>query len=158
MFASQVSQFFLWHLPISVVAIIGLHFAFRIFINQAANTTSIINYAFAIVIALASVSFGYARLLEENGSRLKAQYCGERFLHSALLFLVASVVKHFLLQDEVRLAYGGPPPIACILYFMGFLPGILFLGSLVNCIAGLRDLNSMLYERKRPAEELLKFF
>uniref|UniRef100_UPI0040479412 hypothetical protein n=1 Tax=Cyanobium sp. TaxID=2164130 RepID=UPI0040479412 len=151
-------QFVFWHTPVSVAALIGLYFVFVLFANPASETMPITNYAFAIFTALASISFGYARCLDSVVARCQVQYCGERFLHSAILFLVASIVKYFLLQGDVLEAASRFGLIGAFLAFAGLLPGFLFLGSLVNSIAALRELNSLLYERKKPGQELLKFF
>lgn len=153
----QAFQFVLWHTPVSIAALIGLYFTFVLLINPAMETISITNYAFALVIALASVSFGYARCLDNAEQKNKMRYCGERFLHSALLFLVASIVKYFLLQGQVRAAAYDLWGIGAVIGFTSFLPGFLFLGSLVNSIAALRELNAHLYSQKNPGQELSKF-
>ncbi len=154
----QACQFILWHTPISIVALIGAYFTAVLFINPTSETMSLTNYTFAIVTALAGVSFGYARCLDEVETRSRMQYCGERFLHSGLLFLVASIVKYFLLQDPVQDAASNPGAIGTIIAIISLFPGFLFLGSLVNSIAALRELNALLYARKRPGQELIKFF
>ena len=153
----QAFQFVLWHMPVSIAAIIGLYFTFTLLANPTKETISITNYAFAIVIALASVSFGYARCLDSEKQKNKMQYCGERFLHSALLFLVASVIKFFLLQDQVRDASNGLWAIGAIINIISALPGFLFMGSLIYSIAALRELNAHLYSQRKPGQELSKF-
>jgi hypothetical protein len=150
-------QFISWHLPVSVAALVGLYFVYDLFINPSEETISVTNFAFAIVIAMASVSFGYARCLDNAEQKNKMQYCGERFLHSALLFLVASVVKYFSLQGQVRAAAHELWWIGVAINFISLLPGLLFMGSLLNSIAALRELNAHLYSRKNPGEELGKF-
>ena len=156
-FVLQASQLILWHTPVSITALIGLYFTFALLANPAKATISITNFGFAIVIALASVSFGYARCLDDMDQKNKMQYCGERFLHSALLFFLASVVKYFLIQDQVRAAALGSWGIGAIIGFTSLFPGFLFLASLLNGIAGLRELNAHLYSQKNPGEELIKF-
>lgn len=144
-------------MPISAAALIGLYFTFALLINPTKETISITNYAFAIVVSLASVSFGYARCLDSKEQKNKMRYCGERFLHSALLFLVASVVKYFLLQDQVRAAAYKLWGIGAAINFASLLPGFLFLASLLSSIAALRELNAHLYSQKNPGQELSKF-
>jgi hypothetical protein len=158
MLTAGAGQMVLWHTPISIVALIGLYFTYQVFANTVSDTMPITNYTFAIVIALSSVSFGYARCAGDEDVKGRAQYCGERFLHSSLLFLVASVVKYFLIQDQVQAGYSNFKIIEIIVALISLLPGVLFLGSLVNAIAALRDLNALLYERKKPGQELSKFF
>lgn len=156
-FLLQAFQFITWHTPVSVTALVGLYFTFTLLANPVKTTISITNYAFAIVIALASVSFGYARCLDNVDQKNKIQYCGERFLHSALLFLLASVVKYFLIQDHVRAAAYELWGIGAAISFISPLPGFLFLASLLNTIAALRELNAHLYSQKNPGRELSKF-
>lgn len=156
--AARAGQMVLWHTPISILALIGLYFTYEVFANPASNSIAITNYMLAIAIALSSVSFGYARCAGEEDVKGRAQYCGERLLHSSLLFLVASVVKYFLIQDQIRAEYSHFKIIEIMVSLISLLPGVLFLGSLVNAIAALRDLNALLYERKKCGQELSKFF
>lgn len=153
----QALQFTLWHTPVSIAALVGLYFALAVFIDPAKETISVTSYAFAIVVALASVSFGYARCLDSAEQKNKMQYCGERFLHSALLFLVASIIKYFLAQDQVQAASHASREIGVVIAFTSVLPGALFLGSLVNSIAALRELNTHLYLQKKLGRELSRF-
>lgn len=155
--AYQFFQFALWHAPILVVSIVGLYFAIYLFVNPASKTVSITSYTFAVVAALSGVSFGYSRSLDDQEIRRRVQYCGERFLHSAILFLVASIVKYFLLQDEILFASDSIEAFGIIVFYMDFFPDFLFLGSLINCIVGLRELNSVLYDRK-SGQEIRKLF
>jgi hypothetical protein len=154
----QILQFVLWNLPVSMIALIGLYFAFRLFINPSEDTVGITNYAFAIVGALSSISFAYARTIEDKDAKQTIQYCGERFLHSALLFLVASIMKYFLLQEQLRPVLGKSALIIIVLSLVGFFQAFLYLGSLLNGIAALRELNTILHTRKKPGAELIKFF
>jgi hypothetical protein len=153
----QTLQFILWHTPVSIAALIGLYFTFALLVNPAEETISITNYAFAIVIALASISFGYASCLDTTEQKHKMQYCGERFLHSALLFLVASVIKYFLLQDQVRAFPHVLWGFGAVINFLSVFLIFLFLGSLVNSIAAFRELNAHLYSQKKPGQELIRF-
>lgn len=152
---TQAYIFTVRHVPISATAIIGVYFGIALFINPARDTMSITNYAFAIVIALSSVSFGYARCLDDIEDKKTIEYCGERFLHSAILFLVASIVKYFLLQDDIQAMNEGVAGV--FISFVRIFPGALFLLSLINCIAALRELNTVLYQKKKPGQELAKF-
>jgi hypothetical protein len=154
----QAFQFVLWHMPVSMVALIGLYFAYRLFISPTQNTVGITNYAFGIVGVLSSISFAYARTVDDNEDKQRIQYCGERFLHSAILFLVASIMKYFLLQEQLCPVFGKSKIISGIILLIGFFQGTLYLTSLVNGIAALRELNAILYARKKPGEELKRFF
>lgn len=153
----QLFQFTVRNGPVSLVAVIGAYFGFAQFANPASETAWITNYGFGIVIALASVSFGYARSLEAPDAKEQIRYCGERFLHSSLLFLVASVVKYFLQQGLVRSAAQDSAIFGVVIGVIAVFPGFLFLVSLVNSVAALRELNTFLYLRKKSGQELGKF-
>jgi hypothetical protein len=159
LYLTQSVQFILWHFPISILAVVGIYFAFKILINPLVDTVSITNYAFAIVIALSSVSFSYEKTYKgETVGKEKLRYCGERFLHSSILFLIASVIKYFLMQDDVLAFSNSSSLLRFIFLIIRLFPGFLFLGSLVNVIAALRELNLILFSQKKPFEELKKIF
>jgi hypothetical protein len=159
LFLGQSLQFIVWHMPISVAALIGFYFAINLLINPNENTISITNYSFAIVAALSSICFAYSRAIDDDKEiRETLQYCGERFLHSAIQFLVASLVKYFILQDKISSPIGKSQFIIFGIALLSFIPGLLFLNSLINGIAALRELNTILYKRKKPGQELIKLF
>ncbi|MGA9109956.1 MAG: hypothetical protein ACLQBD_02450 [Syntrophobacteraceae bacterium] len=168
LFIAYLFQFILWHFPVSVLALIGLYFTYKMFIDPTQDTTSISNYAFVIVAALSSLSFVYSQSVKDKEDKQKIQYCGERFLHSAILFLIASVLKYFIIQKQIKIellnksidkALADQSHVAVILICSVFIfQGFLFLSSLINSIAALRELNTILYRRKKPFEELKRFF
>jgi hypothetical protein len=151
---AYAGQFVLWHLPVSIIALIGLYFVFALAVNGSEDSLRFTNYAFAIVGALSSITFGYSRAVEEKQTNERIQYCGERFLHSAINLLVASVMKYFLLQETAHQAFLWHGKIFVI---VSLFSGFLYLSSLINGIAALRELNTLLYNRKKPGKELIKF-
>jgi hypothetical protein len=59
------------------------------------NTLGVASAAFAVTLALASVTFSYARTLKDGSAfRDELVFAGERLVSGAVLFLVASIVKH----------------------------------------------------------------
>ena len=154
---AHLFQFILWHFPVSLLAVIGLYFTFKLLANPLVDTVNITNYAFAIVAALSSLAFSYEKTFKGE-QKDKLRYCGERFLHSSILFIIASVIKYFLIQQEVVSASNNSSVIKLIVFIISLFPGLLFLGSLLNSIAALRELNSILFSQKKPFEEIKKFF
>ena len=156
---AQRLQFILWHVPISVTALAGLYFSFRLLANPESNTINITNYTFAVVAAFSAISFSFARTIEnDKETRSMVQYCAERFLHSSILFIVASIVKFFLIQTEV-IAFASRSKLAALVFVLiNIMPGVLYLGSVTSSVAALRELNALLYSRKKPGHELIKLF
>jgi hypothetical protein len=156
---AQGLQFILWHFPISIFALVGLYFGFKLFINSTIDTINITNYSFVVVATLSALSFTYEKAIVKD-QKLKddLRYCGERFLHSAILFLTASILKYFLCQPEILSLEKNSVVIRYLLLVISMFPPFLFLGSLVNGIAALRELNAILYGKKKPFEELRKIF
>ena len=155
---TYIFQFTLWHLPVSIMAIIGLYFTFKILANPLVDTVLIINYSFAIVAALSSLSFSYEKAIKgEQQQKDRINYCGERFLHSAILFLIASVIKYFIMQKDILLMSKSSASMNLLFLIIMIFPGVLFLGSLINSIAALRELNSILFAQKKTMKEIGKF-
>ena len=149
-------QFVFWHMPISVLALVGFYFSFNFILYPSTATISIANYTFAVVATFSALSFTYCSCVDGK-EKTVSRYCGERFLHSAISLIVAAVLQHFLFQDNIK-SLGDSPTMLIALNLIGFFPGLLYLGSLINCIAALRELNTILFHKKKPGEELMKFF
>ena len=59
------------------------------------DTLGVASAAFAVALALASVTFSYARTLKDGSAvRDELVFAGERLVSGAILFLVASILKH----------------------------------------------------------------
>ena len=59
------------------------------------NTLSVASSVFAVTLALASVTFSYARTMKDASAvRDEVIFAGERMVSGAVLFLVASIVKY----------------------------------------------------------------
>ncbi len=123
---------------------------------------NVTNYAFAIVAVLANISFAYSRSVDDNKEmRAQLQYSGEKFLNSAIQFLIASIVKYFLISTGLN-AYRADSIVSIIfkilIVIISSIPGALFVVSIMNSIAGLRELNKVLATRRNPREDLSRFF
>lgn len=81
------------------LAVVGLVFAHRMLISLSADTTPITNAAFAMALALASVTFGWARALNnEEPVRPGVLFAGEHLIFAAVLLITASALKYAALS------------------------------------------------------------
>jgi hypothetical protein len=75
------------------VVFVGL--AVAMLFDPAMDTVSVASASFAVALALAGVTFSYARTLKDGSSvRDELVFAGERLVSGAVLFLVASILKH----------------------------------------------------------------
>jgi hypothetical protein len=156
---ADIMRFMLWQFPISILAIAGVYFTFKLFINTTIETINITNFAFAIFAALSTLSFSYERSISEDPEKKEEiRYCAERFLHSAIFFLTASIIKYFLCQPDVYLFMSSCIFLKCIYKFFLMIPGLFFLNSIINCISGLRILNAYLFNSKKRFNDLKNLF
>jgi hypothetical protein len=58
------------------------------------DTTPISNGALAIMATMAALSFSYSRALTDDEQKERALFAGEKFLHSAVLALIASILRY----------------------------------------------------------------
>src|SRR5438067_11110161 len=88
---------FLFKMPIAVIGLLGGVYAILLIVRFKEDTTSITNGTFAIMATLAALSFSFARVVETEAVRDRLMFAGGRLLHGALLVLVASIIKYFIL-------------------------------------------------------------
>jgi hypothetical protein len=75
------------------VVFVGL--AVAMLFDPAMDTVSVASASFAVALALAGVTFSYARTLKDGSSvRDELVFAGERLVSGAVLFLGASIFKH----------------------------------------------------------------
>src|ERR1700733_8854120 len=75
------------------VGVVGL--AIAMLFDPGMDTVGVASASFAIALGLASVTFSYARTLKDGSSvREELVFAGERLVSGAVLFLVASILKH----------------------------------------------------------------
>ena len=133
--------------PIFLVLVVGLYYNLVLFDNLDKDTTQITNAAFALVISIASVSFGFSRALSsDDQDRDRVVFAGERFFHAAIALLAASILKYATLS--LNQAIGTT---AWYVYLVSFVVGlsipVLFASSLLSVHTGLRILNRILWNR-----------
>ena len=96
----------------------------------------------------AALSFSFARVIETEALKDRVTFAGERFLHGALLVLIASILKYFVFLLYKIPTFAGLP----ILKFpvslaFGLFGGAIFLQGVIFAHTGLRILNDLLLLR-----------
>ena len=83
-------------------------YAVVVMLGLADDTFQVTTTAFAVLIGLAGIFFGFGRVLDdENDLRDKVVFCGERSLHGSLYMLTAAVVEFGFRRGEIFLmTYG----------------------------------------------------
>jgi hypothetical protein len=113
----------LWYAFIGIsylIAIVslGLTFTLIIFASPKHDTTSVTNILFAILAVTANVCFSWARTVNTNSRLFKTiRYTGELGLLSAILFLLASMMKYFTLNLGTPGVMSTSPPQSMVLSF-----------------------------------------
>jgi hypothetical protein len=132
-----------------LVGAIGYYYNYTLFTSLTKDTTSITNGAFVIMASISSLSFSCARAIEgppEHKDRFA--YAGERFFHSSIMVLCASIIKYTLLSIKSsnlpQLANYFIKPID---YVFGIIIGVLFFYSITSIHGGLIILNKLLWSR-----------
>jgi hypothetical protein len=88
-----ILQFF-GRTPEILALLVFCYFAFYVLIDLQRDTLILTNSAFAICATLAALSFSFSRAVS-NDKKLadRINYAGERFFHSSLFLIIASVLK-----------------------------------------------------------------
>jgi drug/metabolite transporter (DMT)-like permease len=80
--------------PPLIAFFIGVIYVGIVLVNFNKDTTPITNAAFVIVSVLSGLSFAMASAVTDKKVKDRFVYCGERFFHSAILLILASVLKY----------------------------------------------------------------
>ena len=134
------------------------------------DTLGVASAAFAVALALAGVIFSYARTLKDGSAvRDELVFAGERLVSGAVLFLVASILKHAsndipryanILFDLVRRPEGGRPDVTlfgqdlfglmlAVTAFCCFLVGLIYAQMGMAILVGIASHRG----KRRPGHE-----
>jgi hypothetical protein len=134
--------------PVAIAGLLGGVYALFILVRFKEDTTPITNVAFAFTATLAALSFSFARVIETDALRDRVMYAGERLLHGALLFLVASILRYFVFLFYKIPSFPGLTIIEFVLSLaFGLIGGSIFFLGVIFAHAGLRILNDLLLSR-----------
>lgn len=124
--------------------------------NPSFDTTPITNIAFAILVGLASVSFSWARAIEQDDKRLVRSivYAGEVSLQAAIFFLMASAFKYLSLNKFEFIVQPEPPSLKVFRLIMLIASMILFLVAVTNFLGVLSNLLFVLRKRMKLGDNL----
>lgn len=144
---------FFW-LPQLVVLVIGSFFTVKVFQDYKTDTTGISNAAFAIMASLAALSFSRANVYETaKPVRDRFVFAGERSFYSAVMLLLASVLKYGLLSAKSISWVLSRPTLTMVLDLtLGGIVGVLFMNALVAAHSGVQVIWE-LFDRPRADAE-----
>jgi hypothetical protein len=147
-FANYFGIFIVFY-PVLIAFYIGIYYAYFLLNNISSDTTSTSNYAFGITGALTALSFSGARAIIDNPDHADAlTFSGEKFLHSTLLLILASLLKYNVLSMQSdSLIY----PFLATIY--GSLSFFLFMQAMLTAHCGVVVLNRTLWSRYRRRKE-----
>ena len=152
-------------LVIILVFLVGLYFNWQLFTGLLEDTTVITNIAFGILATFAALCFSGARAINDSAEdKDKFTFAGERFLHSAVLVVIASLLKYGSI--ELGIAGKGDSPkideIHWTIIFLSSIPGVivgvLFFWALNSAHGGLVVLNRLLWKRHHRFKDWDDFF
>ncbi|MBI2956714.1 MAG: hypothetical protein HYY26_05320 [Acidobacteria bacterium] len=146
---SKASYFIYARVSLLVTGLVGFYFTLRVFQDYKLDTTALSNTAFAIVASLAALSFSCARALDaEPETRDRFAFAGERCFHSAVMLLVASVLKYALLSAKATPKISSNPTLVTVLdSTLGLMAGVLFFWAMNSAHTGVRVINEQLFRR-----------
>ena len=152
-------------LVILLVFLVGLYFTYQLFKGLFRDTTAITNVAFGIIVTLSALSFSCSKAINDSPEdKDKFTFAGERFLHSAVLLITASILKYGSIELGIvkisnthflEVAHWGVLILSSI---PGLLVGILFFWALNSAHGGMVILNKLLWKRHHRFADWDDFF
>ncbi len=144
----MASFLFIRLLPL-IIYLIAIYYTYILFRDMSVDTTSITNSAFAIVASLAALSFSCSRsLTDSNDDKDRFSYAGERFFHTSLLLISASLIKYLVLSilsndvlEEGTIGYN------ILSTTTGAYISIIFFWSVTSASGALIIINKLLWKR-----------
>jgi hypothetical protein len=125
----------------------GAVFIIFTFSKASFDTTSITNAGFAIFAGCASVSFAWARNLEDKNDISKINAHGENLFLSALCFVIASLLKYILIHrkdiiNETLLGY-----VNFLFPIINIVGALMFFLAYLNAWAAILGLLKILFRK-----------
>ena len=103
---------------------------------------------FAVMISLTSVTFSFARAVDDAALRDRITFVGERFLHGAALILVSTFLLLLTHAFHELFKIKDGAPIASIIHYCVDIPAmLLYFGGAVFFIKAFDNLSNILMER-----------
>lgn len=110
------------HSFIVIYLAVGGYIVTDLFITRKQETISLTYYGFAIFAVVANICFSYARTLDDRNEQTYLRGIGERFLFSAIGFLIGSLLNYVVLNSTKYFSkLPGPSVLSNICEFIGAL-------------------------------------
>jgi len=139
---------FIYKAPVVILWLAGAQYIFHMVSNYREDTTNITNAGFAIMATLAALSFSFARVIESEELKDRVMFAGERFLHGAILTVVATILKYFIFAMLKNPFFSNSVKLEVVLSFtIGMLVSLMFFYGFMYAHTGLRVLNDLLLLR-----------
>lgn len=146
---ADIAYFLCVCVPVLILYFVGLYWIIFLFANLEEDTTLITNTAFAISATLAALSFSCAKTITDSEEiSNEISYSGERFFHSAIILLTASLLKYsYLSAKSYELINKSAIAWSALSIVVVFIVGSLFFWALISAHGGLLVLNKLLWKR-----------
>ncbi len=142
-------------LPNLLIGLVGFVIVIHELLNVKNDTTHITNYGFAILVGMASVCFSWIRALSqsENDQVINSiRKAGEMFLHSAIIFLLASALKYASFHTDYLIPTNFITITNILKYLLLVIYSICFGTGFYKAFEGLIIMNLVLYKRLHNAK------
>jgi hypothetical protein len=131
----------------SVVLVLaaGVYLTPKFLYDPSRDTTMLTNSGFAILASMAGLAFSWSRAIQSPGAeglRDRVCFAGERFLHAAILMILASTLKYAAIVDSTSSTV-----VEAIQFVLGTVVGCLFFWAMITAHTGLRIVNEILWSR-----------
>jgi hypothetical protein len=135
--------------PVLIALLIGVFYCTVVLAKLNHDTTSVTNAAFAVTAVLCGLCLRMSSTLaSEDPAKDRFRYAGERFLHSSLLLILASVVKYAAsIVGSVGFFVDKKLLSAAVTFPIGILVSALFIWALIDAHTGFRIANDQLWAR-----------
>jgi len=134
-------KFFFVHSILIIAVVVGGYLVEDIFITRKEESLPLTYYGFAVFAALANICFSYSRILDDRESQFLLKSIGERFLFSAIGFLIGSLL-NYICTNSVKLKIG-----VFTSKIFSILAGIFLLASFFYVSVAVHSLLNYLFDR-----------
>lgn len=139
---------FVYKAPVVLIGFVGYCYAMILIVNYEKDTTNITNVAFVIMATLSALAFTFAQAMDQADIKDRLVFSGERLLHGALLVLIGSILKYFIVAFvNYQLISKYEYLVIVTKFTIGMLVGIIFTNGVLFAHTGLRILNDLLLLR-----------
>jgi len=140
-----ILKILLVHSFIVIYIAMGGYILLDLFVTRRQDSISLTYYGFAIFAVLANICFSYARAFDNTNEQSYLRGLGERFLFSALGFLIGSILNY--ININYRTLFENFPLPTVLIGFCEIVSGLFFTASFVYGAIAVHSLLDHLFER-----------